>query len=251
MNLPKVVIFQEDERSLNYKWRLPDKSDFNRKPIAVKSYEYDKEEFLKNHEVIIDNRNFDLDTVFFLHPNKNNVYIEQSKFEDYIFKERILRYIEMAQKLGATKANFKAELIEVKKIEKSADGSISYKVAKLEGEYKKNFEERFQKVYIDNSSYIPSEDYDLAKSYKEAQQWIKDENLYFDQDLVHFVKSRNPITENLLSTKVLSTKLTQETNQLLEISANLTVGPLFSLKTSFKETVSMQNELLLKMELEF
>lgn len=251
MNAPKVVIFQEDEKSLNYKWLLPENSQFNRKPIAIKSFEYDKEDFLNNNVVIIDNKNFDLDTVFYLHPNKNNTYIEQSRFEDYIFKEKIYRYIQMAQKLGAKKVNFTAELLESKKLETEVDGSASYKIVEVSGEYKKIAEEKFKKTYIDNTEYLPSENYSLVRSYEEAMQWIKDENLYFDQDLCHFVESRNPKTENLLTKKTLSTKLTQETNELLEISANLTVGLVFSLKANFKENIVNLKELLLKMEVEF
>lgn len=251
MNLPKVVLFQEDEKSKNYKWSLPEGSDFNRKPIAIKSLEYDKEEFLNKNEVVIANKNFDLDTVFYLHPNRENVYIEQSQFEGHIFKEKILRYIQMAQKLGAKKANLTAELVETRKLEINANGSVEYKVAKLEGELKREIEEKFRETYINNNEYKPSENYDLAKNYKEALEWIDKENLYFDQDLVHFVKSRNPKIGNLLSKQELKTQLTQDTNQLLEISASLTVGPIFKLKGGFKESVSSQKDLLLKIELEF
>ena len=251
MSLPKVVIFQEDEKSINYKWNLPEGSDFNRKPIAVRSFEYDKDTFLKENEVIIANKNFDLDTVFYLHPNRDNVYIEQSKFEDYIFKEKILRYIQMAQKLGAKKANLTAELLETRELEINANGSVEYKVVKLEGEFKKEVEEKFKETYINNNEYKPSENYDLAKNYKEALEWIDRENLFFDQDLIHFVKSRNPEIGNLLSKQELKTQLTQDTNQLLEISASLTVGPIFKLKGGFRESVSRQKDLLLKIELEF
>lgn len=251
MNLPKVVLFQEDEKSKNYKWSLPEGSDFNRKPIAIKSLEYDKEEFLNNNEVVIANKNFDLDTVFYLHPNRENVYIEQSQFEGHIFKEKILRYIQMAQKLGAKKANLTAELIETRKLKINANGSVEYKVAKLEGELKREIEEKFRETYINNNEYIPSENYDLAKNYEEALEWIEKENLYFDQDLVHFVKSRNPEIGNLLSKQELKTQLTQDTNQLLEISASLTVGSIFKLKGGFRESVSSQKDLLLKIELEF
>lgn len=251
MNLAKIVIFQEDEKAINYLWGLPDNSQLNRKPIAVKSFEYDKQDFLDNNEVIINNKNFDLDTVFYLHPNKDKVYIEQSRFEDYIFRDKIFRYIQMAQKLGARKVNFTAELLTLRKMEIKTDGSISYPTFKLDGEYKKATEEKFRKTYIDNTEYIPSENYDLVKNFNEAKQWIKDENLFFDQELVHFVNSRNPETGNLLSKKILSTRLSQETNELLEISANLTVGSVFSLKANFKEDVSNLKELLLKMEIEF
>lgn len=251
MNLPKIIIFQEDERARNYRWKLPEKSTFRRQPIMVRSFEYDKDEFLKNNEVIVDNKNFDLDTVFYLHPNRDNVYIEQSKFEDHIFKERILRYIAMAQKLGAKKATLTAELLETKSLDIDANGSVRYKVFKMESNYKKEVEEKFKKTYLDSTEYQPSENFDLVKNFKEAQQWIKDENLYFDLDLIHFVNSRNPETDNLLSKKTLITKLTQDTNELLSISANLAVGPLFSLKAGFKENVSSLKELLLKIELEF
>lgn len=253
MSLPKVVIFQEDEKSKNYIWRLPEDSDFNRKPIAVKSFEYDKDEFLKSNVVVIANKNFDLDTVFYLHPNKENVYIEQSKFENYIFNENIHRYIQMAQKLGAKKVNLTVELLEVRKLNVKAEGSIDAKAIAITGEFKKDVEEKFKKTYINNNEYTPSGNYDLVKNYKEALEWIDKENLYFDQDLVHFVKSRNPEIGNLLTKQELSIQLTQETNQLLEISASLTAGvvPVFKLKAGFKESVSMQKDMLLKIDLEF
>lgn len=251
MNQSKIVIFQEDERARNYIWKLPEKSTFNRQPISVKSFEYDKEAFLKNYEVIINNKNFDIDTIFYLHPNRDNVYIEQSQFEDYVYRERILRYMEMAQKLGAKKTSLSAELNETKKLDIQANGEISYLSFKMDVGYKEEVEKKFTNTYLNIAEYERSESFNLKEKYEEAQKWIKEENLYFDQDLINFVKSRNPATNNLLSSRTITTKLTQQTNELLAISANLNVSSIFSLKAGFRENISYLKEITLKIEMDF
>lgn len=43
-NLPQVILFQEDEKALNYRYKLPFQLDVN---VSIKSIEYDVEEFKK------------------------------------------------------------------------------------------------------------------------------------------------------------------------------------------------------------
>ncbi|UYW01022.1 hypothetical protein K5I29_11060 [Flavobacterium agricola] len=253
--MSKVIIFQDDEKSLNYKYQLPKNSNFSSLPIKVLSYEYDKDDFLKKNKVIVDNTNFDINTIFLLHPTINDLYIEESKFEEYIYKEKIHRYIEMADKLGAKKIQITSSLLETKKLEKDINGGVKYKGCSIEGSYKKEVEEKFKNEYLNLKTFTRTDKFNLEDAHSEATKWIENDNLYFDQELVHFVKSCDPKKNNILETQVLKTKITKEANQTLEIAANLDINfggvSLFSLKGGFSEKIQTLNEFSLEIHLEF
>lgn len=245
--LPEVVVFQDDENALNCRFKIPYSLG---NEIAVKSIEYDLDDFKEKH-TLIGNKRTSVGDVYFLHPYKDNTYVEQSVIENYLFEEKIGLYVRVAALLGAKSIETNVSLEQTCIYELGVDGKVSYKVVELGVDYKEKVEQNLSKICNVKEYHIQGEDFDLYKNLDEIYKMIKKYNLHHERSLINLIESRdNRESKVQLVAKNATTELTQELNQLYELSAKLS-SPVFSLSAGFTEKIKKINTIKISLHFEF
>ena len=247
--LPKVLLFQEDEKALNYKYKYPDY--VLGKDIEVKSFEYDVDELKEAGVKFIDGDPKD-NAVYFLHPYKENTYVSEKQPENYFLEEKLEFYKRIATLLGAKKIETKLISEESQKIEVDVQGNITLTpVAKLEGGAKieKNQNNKTSLEIEDSFELQPN--FNLHKNIEVLRGLIKEFNLHHETGIVSLIDNRDSTNSGtLLKKRKVKSEITSEYNHLLEISAKLNVKA-FETSATFKRKVEKMNKLTLEIIFEF
>lgn len=129
----RVILFESDERSLNYKYeKFADKLNSTK----VLSLEYDKDQFLNDYEIV--GQQPEIGSVYYKHPSRPNCYVDSSTSDEYYFmQEKIEVYGKVAKLLGATKFEANVTLESMEKMTFGANGDFQYKVIKMDSDLKK------------------------------------------------------------------------------------------------------------------
>ncbi|MFK8269487.1 hypothetical protein [Capnocytophaga stomatis] len=247
--LPKVLLFQEDEKALNYKYKYPDY--VLGKDIEVKSFEYDVDELKEAGIKFIGGEPKD-NAVYFLHPYKENTYVSETQPENYFLEEKLELYKRVASLLGAKKIETKVGAEESQKIEVDAQGNVTFApVAKLEGGVKieKNQNNKISLEIEDSFELQPN--FNLHKNIEELRSLIEKFNLHHEIGIISLIDSRDSTNSGtLLKKRKIKSEITSEYNHLLEISAKLNVKA-FEISATFKRKVEKMNKLTLEITFEF
>lgn len=244
----KVILFENDERSLNYKFeKFADKLNSTK----VLSWEYDRDQFLKDYEIVGDDP--EIGSVYFKHPFKSNCYVDSSSSDEYYFmQEKIEVYGKVAQLLGATSFDAKVVLESMDKIEFGANGDFKYKVVKLNADLKKTETNKItQRLELRRNIEIQP-NFDEIASYRKAFDFIKNHNFTSDPSLNGLLESRDPSSGTLNKNQSLKSELTSDYNKLLEFSAGLnTMGGILNLNMGFSKKFESIKKVNLDMTIYF
>ena len=247
--LPEVILFQEDEKARGYSYELaPDKQ--LPKTIAVKSFDYDLADFSEKFE-LVDEKRTSQNSVYFLHPYKNNTYVSAEMDANYFLKEKIHLFKKVGQLLGAI--SIKTKVKESQSETKNLEGKIKafYKLIKGSAEIK------YETTKIDKTSleisdtYILEDNFDLNKNIDDLRHYIKENSLNHELDLISLIDSRDSrISGTKLTKRHVNSELSSEYNHLLESSLALK-NPIFDVSTKFKTNTNLINVLNIDIEYEF
>jgi len=243
---PQIVIFQEDEKALNYRYKLPYPAGPN---IQVKSLEYDLDEFKKTNK-LIGNRP-DHNTIYFLHPYKNNVYLNESLGENYFLDEKLELYKRAAALLGAKSISTKVSLNETRTITTDANGEIKYNLISLEGKVKSEKENNYKNSLEIYEEFETQDNYNKDKNIEELRCFIDGYNLHHEIGLISLIDGRDSSQSGTLLTKrTVKSEITFEYSNLLEASAKLN-SPVFSVTGGYKRKLEEVNTLVVDIEFTF
>lgn len=229
-NIPQIILFQEDEKALNYRYKLNYPTGTN---IQVKSLEHDYEEFAETNKIISNNR-VDDKTLFFLHPYKNNVYLNESLGENYFLEEKLELYKRTASLLGAKSISTKVTFKESRSISTDSHGEVQYNLISIEGEVKSDIENNYKNSLEIKEEFEPQDNFNKDKNIIELKKFIEDHNLHHEIGLLSLIEGRDSSQSGTLLTKrTVKSEITSEYNKLLEVSAKLN-SPVFSVSGGYK-----------------
>lgn len=246
-NLPQVILFQEDEKALNYRYKLPFQLNSN---ISIKSIEYDVDEF-KNNGIKLIGPQPTKNAIYYLHPYNENEYIHESKGEMYFLEEKLDLYRRVGALLGAKSISTKVILTESKKLEIDVEGKLQIKVVKGEASTNYTVQSKYQQALEITEKYNLQNNFDLHKNIDGLNDMIDKLNLHHElgiKSLIEARDSRNSGTS--LSERTVKSEISSEYNSLLQVSAQLS-APVFSVGADFKRSLETLNKLNVNIEFEF
>lgn len=245
--LKQVILVTSDEKSLNYKWENNAESI---KGISVLSEEFDLP-VLKNKIKFI-GLNEGKEQLFLQSPCDKNIFIEISKSEDYIFKDKIKNYKRIAFLLGAKSFSAKAEFVEELKQTMDADGTVESKIAELNIKISTSLSEKFSKTYELASKFVTCENFDRKRGYHEARALVELKGLENELDLISLIENRNPDDQNKEEIQKVKLELSSELNSMLETTFNLTaMKGVFKLGGQYGSTCESIKKIVLSTEVVF
>lgn len=247
MENSKIILFEDDERSLNYKF---EKFANKLKSTDVLSLEYDKDKFLNSYEII--GQLPQVGSVYYKHPNKPLCYVDSSLDEYYFMQEKIEVYGRVAQLLGAT--SFKATVVldSVESMDFDANGNIKYKVIEINASVRETETNKIIQRLVLNRDIDLKPDFNKKTSFNEAVDFVRSHNFSSDPSLNGLIYSRNPDGGSVTRSQTLKTELTSEYNELLEFSAGLNVmGDVFKLSMGFSKKFELIKKVNLDMKIYF
>ena len=247
MENSKIILFEDDERSLNYRF---EKFANKLKSTGVLSLEYDKDQFLNNYEII--GQSPVIGSVYYRHPNKPNCYLDSTLDEYYFMQEKIEIYGRIAQLLGATGFEATVVLDSVESMDFDANGNIKYKVIELNASVREMETKKISQRLELNREIELKPDFNKKASFNEAVDFVKSHNFSSDPSLKGLLNSRNPDGGSVTRSQTLKTELTSEYNELLEFSAGLNVmGDVFKLSMGFSKKFESIKKVNLDMKIYF
>ena len=246
-NLPRVILFQEDEKALNYRYKLP--FELNSE-VAVKSIEYDVEELKESGLEFVGPRPTK-DAIYYRHPYKDKVYVHESLGEDYFLKEKLDLYKRVGYLVGAKSISTKVVLTESKKLEIDAEGKVKVKLVEVDGSVKKSEESKYQSSLEISEKYEQKENFNLNKNIDELRKLIDEFNLRHELDIISLIDARDSRNSGVsLTERKVKSEMSSEYNSLLEISAQLS-APIFSVGFNFKRSLEKVNKVNIDIEFLF
>lgn len=246
-NLPQVLLFQEDEKALNYEYKLPFQLDAN---ISIKSIEYDVEEF-KNSGIKLIGSQPTKDTIYYLHPYKKNEYIHESLGEMYFLQEKLELYRRVGALLGAKSISTKVVLTESKKLEIDVEGKLQVKLVKAETSVNYTEQSKYQQALEISEEYNLQNNFDLHKNIDELHAMIDKLNLDHELGIISLIEARDSRNSGtVLSKRKVKSEISSEYSNLLQVSAQLS-APVFSIGADFKRSLETLNKLNVDIEYEF
>lgn len=250
-SLPKVIRFETDERSSNYKYLVP--SDFQF-PISleIKSIVEDVDYFAKNGLTVVNGKYPQVGDIFFQDPFHEKKYIPADLLtDDYIRDSKISLYRDLAQRLGLKSCSVKVEEVKSESIECDFSGNISYKKIDVKADYKDKAENEIKKTLHVEDEFSIKKSFSLEKVISEIREEHKAGKLYLDDSMHQLLKFRDPKRGNLLTRRNLKTVVEQEFNKLKEIGATLNVLDIFRLSSTFKKQISQKSSTSVEIEFVF
>src|SRR5690606_9625378 len=175
-SLPQVILFQEDEKALNYRFKLPFKLNSE---IAVKSIEYDLEDIRASGVKLLGPRP-SKDSIYYLHPYKNNEYIHESLGEMYFLQEKLDLYRRVGALLGAKSISTKVVLTESKNLTIDVEGKLQIKLVKAETSVNYTEQSKYQQALEISEEYNLQNNFDLHKNIDELHVMIDKLNLHHE-----------------------------------------------------------------------
>ncbi|MEW4925774.1 hypothetical protein [Algibacter sp. 2305UL17-15] len=245
-NPAQIVLFQEDEKALNYRY----KQNYHiGSEIQVKSLEYDYDDFAKNNKLIGNRVNEN--TLYFLHPYKNNVYLNESLGEEYFLEEKLQLYKRAASLLGAKSISTKVIFKESRTINTDVNGEVKYKVVSIEGGSKRQIVNSYKNSLEITEEFELQNNFDKAKNIKELNEFIDKHNLHHEIGLISLIEARDSSNSGtLITSRKVKSEITSEYNNLLEVSAKLN-SPVFNISGGYKRKLEEVNTLMVEIDFIF
>ncbi|MCU7543242.1 hypothetical protein [Riemerella anatipestifer] len=247
---PELIVFQEDEIALGYKYLSETKnlpSD-----IEIKSYEYDLEKVRNEFHIIGGNPR--LQTVLYKHPYQENTYIngDIDNIESFFLKEKLNLYMDFGRLLGAKSINVKVTSFKSEEREMDASGEVKYKVVNIDSSYKKEEEKKLTSTIEISKEYEKSDNFNLCNNIDELKKRIDNLNLYHETELVSLVRERDSRDGGVFNSKTrVKSTITSEYRRASEFAFNLAATPVFELNSKVKNSVKNVNEIEVDIEFIF
>lgn len=241
-----VVLFEDDERSLNYKFEPFGKQ---LKSTKVLSVDYDKDEFSK-FELI--GPKPEIGSVYYKHPYKNDTYVNSNLTDFYFMNEKLELIAHIVKLLGAKSFEASVSIEDIEKMEISNNGKISYKVVSLEAGNKSEETQKLISKLKLKREFEKDDSFDKRANYKKTLDHIKKFNLSAESSIIGLIESRNPDVGNQSKHQELSTELTSEYKSILDFAAGLSVmGDVFNLNFAYNKQFESIKKVNLSMEVYF
>lgn len=241
-----VILFEDDERSLNYKLEPFGKQ---LKSTKVLSIEYDKDKF-SQFELI--GSKPEIGSVYYKHPYKNDVYVNSNLTDFYFMNEKLELIAHLVKLLGAKSFEASVSIEDIEKMEFSTDGKISYTTVSAESRSKKEETKKLVSKLKLKREFEQDDSFDKIASYKNTLDHIKKYNLSAESSIIGLIDSRNPDVGNQNKRQKLSTELTSEYNSILDFAAGLSVmGDVFNLNFGFNKQFESIKKVNLSMKVDF
>lgn len=241
-----VVLFEDDEKSLNYKYQPGGK---NLKSTKVLSVEYDKDKF-SQFELI--GSKPEIGSVYYKHPYKNDVYVN-SNLTDFFFIEEKLYFISHIVKLLGAKS-FEAELsiTDVEKLEITAKGEMQFNAVEVSANYREEETKKLMSKLALKQSFVLDDSFDRNANYRIVVEYFNKYNLSAENSIKGIIHSRDPYVGNQSDSLDLKTELTSEYNRILDSAAGLSVmGDVFNLNSTYKKQFESIKKVNLSMKVNF
>lgn len=246
-NSPQIILFQEDEKALNYKYKLPFQLHSN---IAIKSIEYDVPD-LENKGIELVGPQPTKDAIYYLHPYKKNKYIHENLSEMHLLEEKMNLYRRVGALLGAKYISTKVILSESKKLEIDMEGKLQVKVLKAETNINYSEQSKYQRFQITEEEIEFKDNFDLNNNIDELKSMIDTYNLHHELGIISLIEGRDSRVSGVtLKSRKVSSEISSEYNSLLEVSAQLS-APVFSVGANFKKSLETVNKLNIDIEYQF
>ena len=247
MGNSKIVLFEEDEKSLNYKF---EKHSDKLMSTEILSFEYDKDKFLKDYEIV--GQEPEIGSVYYKHPNRPKCYVDSNLDEYYFMQEKIEDYAKVAKWLGAT--GFKATIVldSMEKITFGTNGDFKYQAVEVDATYKETETIKITQRLKLKRDFEIQPDFDKEISFKKANDFVNSHNFTADRGLKGLIDSRNPKDGSFTKYQGLNSELTSDYNKLLEFSAGLNVmSGVFKLNMGFSKKFELIKKVNLDMKIYF
>lgn len=246
-NLPQVVLFQEDEKALNYRYKLLFQLNNN---ISIKSIDYDIDEF-KNNGIKLIGPQPTKDAIYYLHPYKKNEYLHESLGEMFFLEEKMNLYRRVGALLGAKYISTEVVLLESKKLEIDIEGNLRIKAINAGTNINYLEQSKYQNFQITKEKIEFKDNFDLNKNIDELRDMIDKLNLHHELGIISLIDGRDSRVSGVsLKYRKVSSEISSEYNNLLEVSAQLS-SPIFSIGANFKRSLESLNKLNVNIEFEF
>lgn len=246
-SLPKVIVFQEDEKALNYRFKLPFTLNSD---ISVKSFEYDLEDFKNSGFKLVGPRPTE-GAIYYLHPYKNNEFIHESKGETFFLEEKLNLFRRVGALLGAKSITTKVALLESEKLEIDTDGNLKIKLVESDISVKKTTESKYKDSLEITENYELQNNFDINKNIKSLRRIIDEFNLHHELGIISLIDARDSrVSGTILTKRTVNSEISSEYKSLLEISAQLS-APIFNVGFNFKSSLETLNRLNVDIEYVF
>ncbi len=249
IELPRIVHIEDDETSINYKWREGgDHLELEKKGIKICSVENDLPQIKDKclfypslHSPIIGD-------TYAKDPFGSNTLIYIDSLEEYILEKKVACISNIVKSLGASHFSYNLSISKSNKEENNADANAGFKsfsgdvkmAKKTDGDLTNKFKNDYKYESVLNEN-----------SYKKAIELAKQYNLYGDPMINDsLIAQRNPSEQSLLKEFNQSIDLSQELNESLDVAANLKLK-FFKFSGDFIETINYKYKMSLNMQIEF
>jgi hypothetical protein len=241
-----VILFEDDERSLNYKFEPFAKQ---LKSTKVLSIEYDKDEFLQ-FELI--GSKPEIGSVYYKHPYKNDSYVNSNLTDFYFMNEKLELIGHLVKLLGAKSFEATVNIEDIEKIEFLTEGKTNYKVVKVEANYKKEETQKLVSKLKLKREFEQDDNFDQMHNYNKVLGYIQKYNLSAESSIIGLIESRDPTVGNYNKYQELSTELTSEYNSILDFAACLNVMKnVFNLNFGYNKQFESIKKVNLEMKVHF
>ena len=225
-----VILFEDDERSLNYKFEPFAKQ---LKSTKVLSIEYDIDEFSQFKLI---GQKPEIGSVYYRHPFKNNHYVNSNLTDFYFMTEKIEFIAHVVKLLGAKSFEASVSISDIEKIEISTNGSIKYKVIEVSVNHKEEETKKLTSKLSLKREFDIDDSFDRSANYKIALDYLKKYNLSAENSIIGIIESRDPKIGNQSKHQELNTELTSEYNSILDFAVGLKVmGDVFNLNSAYNK----------------
>lgn len=243
----KVVLFEEDEKSLNYRF---EKFADRLRSTEILSLEYDKENFLNTFEIV--GQEPEIGSVYYKHPNKLKCYVDGNLDEYYFMQEKIEFYARIVKLLGAIRFEAKVFLESIEKLTFGANGDLKYQAIEVDATYKETETNKITQKLILERDFEMQPNFDNEIGFNKAIDFYNSHNFSSDPSMIGLIDSRNPKDGSLSKRQGLISELTSDYNKLLEFSAGLNVmGGVFNLNMGFSKKFELIKKVNLDMKIYF
>lgn len=243
-----ILLFQEDEVALGYKFDLPEKLKLN--DILIKSAEYDVDDVEKKYTLVGGRPK--AGSIYYLHPYKKNEYVDSTiGTENYFLNAKLDFFKRVGQLLGAKSIYTKVNITESQKREIDFNLDGGYKIVEGNITVKKEDEEKYKSSLEISDTYERQEHFNLHKNIDELKKLISEYNLNHETDLISLIESRDDRNHgNALTTRTIKSEISSEYNKLKDISVGIT-APVFHISSNFKEELEIRNTLTIEINYNF
>lgn len=241
-----VVLFQDDERSLNYKFELFGKQLISTKVLSI---EYDKDEFSQLNLI---GSKPEIGSVYYKHPYKNDTYVNSNLNDFYFMNEKLELIAHFVKLLGAKSFEASVDIEDIQKMILSTDGKIKYKVVEVESSFKHEEAKKLRSKLKLKREFEQDDSFDKVTNYNRVLEHIQKYNLSAESSIIGLIESRDPMIGNQSKHQELSTELTSEYISILNSAGGLKVmEDVFNLNFDYNRQFESIKKVNLKMEVKF